>query len=147
MKKVILIPLIATSSLFGCQDQTQSEQKVAVEAKQQVPDWVGEYSGTTPCMGCLSRCEDCPGMAVTLTLHQNQSFELHRESLSEHNGVEKLTGTLRFTDADQQQIELMQVTTRNLMFFNVKEKQLEIREDVSAKEYQMQSDFILAKQI
>jgi len=87
MKKVILIPLIATGALFGCQDtnQSQAKDKTTLEHEMQKPIWAGSYSGTTPCLGCSSRCEDCPGMAVDLVLKANQSYELRRESLSGHN--------------------------------------------------------------
>ena len=95
MKAPILIPLVATGLLLGCSEanQTQHDQsKLQVaEQKQIIPAWVGSYQGTTPCMGCLSRCEDCPGMAVALELHKNKTYTLKRESLSGHNEIETLT--------------------------------------------------------
>lgn len=147
MKKVMLIPLVATSALWGCQDQTQPKQQAAMEAVQQVPQWVGHYQGTTPCMGCMSRCDDCPGMAVALSLHENQTFTLQRESLSGHNEIERLTGTLRFQDEAQQHIELMNVSTRNRIYVDLVKNRLEIRQDETAKPYQMQSDLLLHRQI
>lgn len=143
MKNVILIPLVATSVLLGCQDQSQSTTKAAIEAKAQVPQWVGSYEGTTPCMGCFSRCEDCPGMAVTLTLNEDQTYTLKRESLSGHNDVEKITGQLHFDVKDPNKIELLQVAKRNLLFIDLDSNVLEIREDQTGKRYQMQSDFML----
>lgn len=143
MKKVILTPLVATAALLGCQDQHRAAAKPAVEAKTQLPAWVGHYQGTTPCMGCFSRCDDCPGMAVALTLHENQTFTLLRESLSDHTELKTLTGQIRFQDASQQKIELVNVATRNLVYVNLQEHILEIREDQTGKRYQMQSDFIL----
>ena len=145
MKKVILIPLIATGALWGCQDSQNTQTQAAAVAKAQVPVWVGQYQGTTPCMGCLSRCDECPGMAVALELHEDMTYTLVRESLSGHNEVEKLSGVLKFHDSEQHELELVNATTRNLMFVNVAKKQLEIRQDVTAKPYQMQSDFVLAK--
>ncbi|WP_159123194.1 copper resistance protein NlpE N-terminal domain-containing protein [Acinetobacter variabilis] len=145
MKKVILIPLVATGALFGCQDQTQSAKNTIVEAKAQIPAWAGEYQGTTPCMGCLSRCDDCPGMAVMLTLHEDQTYTLERESLSGHNEVQTFSGPIRFQDDSHQKIELVNVATRNLLYVDLEEHVLEIREDKSGKRYQMQSDFILGR--
>lgn len=145
MKKVILIPLIATSALLGCQDGQNTQKQAAATVEQQVVAWAGKYQGTTPCMGCLSRCDECPGMAVALELHEDMTYTLVRESLSGHNQVETLTGVLKFTDAQQGQIELVNVTNRNLMYVDLAKKQLEIREDLTAKPYQMQSDFILSK--
>ena len=82
-------------------------------------------------------------MAVTLSLHENQTFTLLRESLSGHNEVETYTGQMRFQDDSQQQIELVNVATRNLLYVDLKEQVLEIREDKTGKRYQMQNDFIL----
>ena len=144
MKRVILIPLVMSSVLVGCQDQAQISSKEAIEAKAQIPQWVGDYQGTTPCMGCLSRCEDCPGMTVALTLHEDQTYTLTRESLSGHNEVDTIQGQLRFKNEDQTKIELLQVAKRNLLFVDLDSKVLEIREDQTGKRYQMQSDFILA---
>ena len=81
MKKVVLIPLVATSAMLGCQDSTQTKSKEieAITAEKQQAAWVGNFKGTTPCMGCLSRCEDCPGMAVALDLPKYQPFTLTRK--------------------------------------------------------------------
>jgi len=56
-----------------------------------------------------------------------------------------LKGKLRFIDESKQRIELINVATRNLLYVNLDEKVLEIREDQSGKSYQMQSDFLLGK--
>ena len=146
MKQIVLIPLMATSVLMGCQQQAeQLKETAAIESEKQVAAWVGKYQGTTPCMGCVSRCEDCPGMAVKLDLNEDMTYTLVRESLSGHNEIETIHGVITFTDPEQTQLELKQVTTRNLMVVDLAKQQLEIREDVSAKKYQMQNDFILAK--
>ncbi|WP_291373619.1 copper resistance protein NlpE N-terminal domain-containing protein [Acinetobacter sp. UBA6720] len=149
MKAPILIPLMATGLLLGCSEanQTQHDQsKLQVaEQKQIIPAWVGGYYGTTPCMGCLSRCEDCLGMAVALELHENMTYTIKRESLSGHNEIETLTGPLRFNAQDQHKVELVNVTKRNLLYVDLEDRVLEIREDVTSKKYQMQSDFILVK--
>ncbi len=149
MKKVVLIPLVATSAMLGCQDSTQTKAKEieAITAEKQQAAWVGDFKGTTPCMGCLSRCEDCPGMAVALELHEDQTFTLTRESLSGHNEVEVLKGVIRFKDESKQQLELMNVQTRNLLYVDLDQQLLEIREDQTAKRYQMQSDFLLNKAV
>ena len=145
MKKVLVIPLVASSALFGCQEPNQPAAHTVIEAKAQIPAWVGSYQGTTPCMGCLSRCEDCPGMAVALELHENMTYSLKRESLSGHNEIETLTGSLRFNAQDQHKVELVNVTTRNLLYVDLEDRVLEIREDLTGKKYQMQSDFVLVK--
>lgn len=146
MKQIVLIPLMATSVLMGCKQQAeQLKETAAIESEKQVAAWVGKYQGTTPCMGCVSRCEDCPGMAVKLDLNDDMTYTLVRESLSGHNEIETIHGVITFKDSEQTQLELKQATTRNLMIVDLAKQQLEIREDVSAKKYQMQNDFILAK--
>ena len=98
-------------------------------------------------MGCLSRCDDCPGMAVFLELHQDETYTLVRESMSGHNTPEVIQGRIRFADASRQQLELLQVNTRNLLYVDLEKQLLEIRVDQTGKRYQMQSDFILAKSV
>lgn len=147
MKNVMLIPLVASAALLGCQDANQADMqsKASIESQKQIAAWAGKYEGTTPCMGCLSRCEDCPGMAVALELHEDKTYTLTRESLSGHNELETLTGQLRFDAKDENKIELINVATRNLLYVDLEEKVLEIRIDKTAKSYQMQSDFLLGK--
>lgn len=147
MKKVVLIPLVTSAALLGCQDGNYSDtqSKASIESQKQLAAWAGKYEGTTPCMGCLSRCEDCPGMAVALELHEDKTYTLTRESLSGHNEVETLRGQLRFDDKDEHKVELVNVKNRNLLYVDLEEKVLEIREDQSGKRYQMQSDFLLGK--
>jgi len=149
MKKVVLIPLVATSAMLGCQDSTPTKAKEieAITAEKQQAAWVGDFKGTTPCMGCLSRCEDCPGMAVALELHEDQTYTLTRESLSGNKEEEGLKGVIRFKDESKQQLELMNVQTRNLLYVDLDQQLLEIREDQTAKRYQMQSDFLLNKAV
>jgi uncharacterized lipoprotein NlpE involved in copper resistance len=147
MKKVMLIPFIATGALLGCQDtnQTQAKDKAALEHEMQKPLWAGSYSGTTPCMSCASRCEDCPGMAIDLVLNQDQTYELRRESLSGHNAVEVLKGRMHFKDTQQTQLELLNVKTRNLIWVDIESQMLEIREDQTAQPYVAQDDFLLER--
>src|SRR5690606_8539843 len=133
MKKVLMIPLVASSALFGCQDQTQSTANTAIEAKAQIPAWVGNYQGTTPRMGCFSSCDDCPRMAVALSLHDDRTFTLSRESLSGHNPIETITGPIRFQDDTQQKIEVLNVVSRILLNVDLKEHDLEISEDQTIK--------------
>ena len=73
------------------------------------------------------------------------TYTLKRESLSGHNEIETLIGALRFNAQDQYKVELVNVTTRNLLYVDLEDHVLEIREDVTGKKYQMQSDFILVK--
>ena len=152
MKKPLLIPLIASSVLLGCQDSKQasseSRQQVdQVDQKVTVAKWVGKYQGTTPCMGCISRCEECPGMAVDLVLNQNQTYTLKRESLSGHNEIETIKGNFRFSNSEQTQLELMQVKTRNLISVDLDQQLLEILEDQTGHIYSSEDDFILEKNI
>lgn len=58
-----------------------------------------------------------------------------------------LKGIIHFKDDAQQQLELMNVKTRNLLYVDLEQQQLEIRVDQTAKRYQMQSDFILNKAV
>ena len=152
MKKPLLIPLIASSVLLGCQDSKQassetSQQVDQVEQKVTLAKWVGKYQGTTPCMGCISRCEECPGMAVHLVLNQDKTYTLKRESLSGHNEIETIQGHFRFSNSDQSKIELMQVKTRNLIYVDSDQQLLEILEDQSGYIYSSEDDFILEKNI
>ena len=149
MKKAIFIPLAAAAAALGCQDAEQGAQqaaqpqgKAAVQ-KQAVPVWAGKYQGTTPCMGCISRCEECPGMAVDLALNPDMSYELRRESLSGHNEVQVLKGRMLFKDQAQTQLQLLNVKTRNLIYVDLEHQLLEIREDQTAKPYAAQDDFLL----
>lgn len=145
MKNVILIPLMATGALLGCQESERAvkQENAQLEHQVQVPHWVGNYTGTTPCMGCTSRCDECPGMAVDLVLKQDHSYELKRESLSDHNDIETLTGRFIFKDEAQTKLELLNVKNRNLIVMNLEQQQLEIRVDESALPYTAQQDFIL----
>lgn len=147
MKKVMLIPFIATGALLGCQDanQPQAKDKAALEHEMQKPLWAGSYSGTTPCMSCASHCEDCPGMAVDLVLNADQSYELRRESLSTHNDVDVLQGQFKFKGAGETQLELLNVKTRNMIFVHLENQMLEIREDQTAQPYVAQDDFLLER--
>lgn len=151
MKKPLLIPLIASSVLLGCQDSTQSNSENnkqvdrVFEQKVRVEKWVGEYQGTTPCMGCISRCEECPGMAVNLVLNQDRTYTLKRESLSGNDKREIYTGHFRFSNPDQTKLELVQVKTRNLIYVNVDQQLLEILEDQTGYIYNVEDDFILEK--
>lgn len=147
MKNLIVIPLVVTAALVGCQPQAEEKTQAAVEREMQQPLWAGHYEGTTPCMGCLSRCDDCPGMHVTLHLHEDGHFTLVRNSLSGHNDVETLTGSIRFLNTDKTQLELLHVNKRNLLVVDLQKQHLEIRQDETAKPHQMQSDFILVKNI
>ncbi|WP_407303428.1 copper resistance protein NlpE N-terminal domain-containing protein [Acinetobacter sp.] len=153
MKKPLLIPLITSSVLLGCQDSTQpsSENNKQVdqvsEQKVTVAKWVGEYQGTTPCLGCISRCEECPGMAVDLVLNQDRTYTLKQESLSGHNEIETIKGHFRFDNPDQTKLELMQVKTRNLIYVDLDQQLIEILEDQTGNIYNSEDDFILEKNI
>lgn len=152
MNKPILIPLFASSILLGgCQDSNQqksaqslSEKNAAIE-KKVIAQWVGHYQGTTPCMGCTSRCDECPGMAVNLELKEDLTYVLQRESLSQHNGIESLQGKFIFKNDQQDKIELLNVKTRHQLFVDLKNQQLEIYQDENAKPYAFSEDFLLMK--
>ncbi|MGE8560817.1 MAG: copper resistance protein NlpE N-terminal domain-containing protein [Acinetobacter sp.] len=153
MKKPLLIPLIASSVLLGCQDSTPTSSKNSQqvdqvsEQKVTVAKWVGKYQGTTPCMGCISRCEECPGMAVDLVLNQDKTYILKRESLSGHNEIETIKGNFRFSNSEQTQLELMQVKTRNLIYVDLDQQLIEILEDQTGNMYVSEDDFILEKNV
>ena len=153
MKKPLLIPLIASSVLLGCQDSKQSttENKTQTDSVLQhkitLAKWVGKYQGTTPCMSCISRCEECPGMAVDLVLNQDQTYTLKRESLSGHNEVEILTGRFQFSNKDQSKLELIQVKTRNLIYVDLEQQLLEILQDKTGNLYVSEDDFLLEKKV
>ena len=148
MKNRILIPLFASSVLLGCQESNQPNTQVSevndkLVEKKIIPQWVGYYQGTTPCMGCFSRCEDCPGMAVDVVLKDDMTYVLKRESLSGHNAIEALQGKIVFKDSAQTKLELLNVQTRNQLFVDLENKMLEIRVDKTAEPYQAQNDFLL----
>jgi hypothetical protein len=110
-----------------------------------VAQWVGQYEGTTPCMGCSSRCEDCPGMAVDLELKDDMTYVLQRESLSGHNEIETIKGSFVFKDKAQTRLELINAKTRNQIFVDLEQQLLEILDDKSLDHYKTQEDFILEK--
>ena len=148
MKNRILIPLFASSVLLGCQESNQPNTQVSevndkLVEKKIIPQWVGYYQGTTPCMGCFSRCEDCPGMAVDVELKDDMTYVLKRESLSGHNEIETLQGKIVFKDSAQTKLELLNVQTRNQLFVDLENKMLEILVDKTAEPYQAQNDFLL----
>ena len=148
MKNRILIPLFASSVLLGCQESNQTNTQVSevndkLVEKKIIPQWVGHYQGTTPCMGCFSRCEDCPGMAVDVELKDDMTYVLKRESLSGHNEIETLQGKIVFKDSAQTKLELLNVQIRNQLFVDLENKMLEIRVDKTAEPYQAQNDFLL----
>ena len=148
MKNRILIPLFASSVLLGCQESNQPNTQVSevndkLVEKKIIPQWVGYYQGTTPCMGCFSRCEDCPGMAVDVELKDDMTYVLKRESLSGHNEIETLQGKIVFKDSAQTKLELLNVQTRYQLFVDLENKMLEIRVDKTAEPYQAQNDFLL----
>ena len=148
MKNRILIPLFASSVLLGCQESNQTNTQVSevndkLVEKKIIPQWVGHYQGTTPCMGCFSRCEDCPGMAVDVELKDDMTYVLKRESLSGHNEIETLQGKIVFKDSAQTKLELLNVQARNQLFVDLENKMLEIRVDKTAEPYQAQNDFLL----
>ncbi|TCB51348.1 hypothetical protein E0H80_04885 [Acinetobacter sp. ANC 4779] len=153
MKKPLLIPLIASSVLLGCQDSTQSNSEnnkqidQVSEQKVTLAKWVEEYQGTTPCMGCISRCEECPGMAVDLVLNQDKSYTLKRESLSGNDKQEIYIGHFRFSNPEQSKLELIQVKTRNLIYVDLDQQLLEILEDQTGNIFNAEDDFILEKNV
>ena len=98
-------------------------------------------------MGCFSRCDECPGMSVELTLKADQTFVLSRLRFSGHNEIETLTGKIKFTENDQSKLELENVTTRNLLFVDLKNNLLEILEDKTSNAYVAFDDFSLEKTI
>ena len=94
-------------------------------------------------MGCFSRCEDCPGMAVDVELKDDMTYVLKRESLSGHNEIDTLQGKIVFKDSAQTKLELLNVQIRNQLFVDLENKMLEIRVDKTAEPYQAQNDFLL----
>lgn len=154
MKNRVLIPLFASTVLLGCQESNQTNTQVDdvkdgwVE-KKVIPLWVGNYQGTTPCMTCSSRCEDCSGMAVDVELKDNMTYVLRRESLNEndHGGIETLEGKILFKNPEQTQLELLNVKTRNQLFVDLENHVLEIRVDQTAEAYKAQNDFLLISSI
>lgn len=150
MQKSLLIPLIAISalSLQAC-DTVSSNLSVAENAEQAepavIPLWAGKYQGTTPCMACFSRCDECPGMSVDLLLKPDQSFVLNRISLSGHNDIETLKGRFQFRGSDSKIIELTGVNKRNLVLVDLENKLLEIREDLTAHGFIEFEDFSLQR--
>ena len=151
MQKSILIPLVAISALIGCDDQNSlssaqnnvHSKSVDIEKKVVIPEWAGKYQGVTPCLGCTSRCEECPGMAVDLELKPDQTFVLNRISLSGHNEIESIKGPFKFNSPDSKMIELAGVSKRNLILVDLEHQLLEIREDLTANGFVEYEDFSL----
>lgn len=150
MQKSILIPLfvISTISLQAC-DVSSSSSSVTEKPQhaelEVVPLWAGKYQGTTPCMACFSRCDECPGMSVDLLLKPDQTFVLNRISLSGHNDIETLRGQFKFRSQESNMIELTGVNKRNLILVDLEHQVLEIREDVTANGFVEFEDFSLLR--
>lgn len=140
--------MISSVGLVAC-DQTEhkSQQKVTVDGNSATPLWAGQYSGTTPCMGCFGRCDDCPGMSVDLQLNANETFVLNRVSMSGHNDVENIQGKFEFINPDKSLIKLSGLEKRNLIMVDLENKLLEIRIDDSAEAYAEYEDFSLERKI
>ncbi len=147
MQKSILIPLIAVSvwSLQAC-DTASSHTSAADSAEVEViPLWAGKYQGTTPCMACFSRCDECPGMSVDLLLQPDHTFVLNRISLSGHNDIETLKGQFKFKEIDSKIIELSGLNKRNLILVDLEHQLLEIREDLTGNGFVEFEDFSLQR--
>lgn len=151
MKNPILLPLISCSVLLGCHDSTPPDHtphtQIDTTLQQNIipAAWVGTYQGNTPCMTCISHCEACPGMAVELILHADQSYQLKRQRLTGQDQLEEWTGHFRFKNNQQTQIELIQVKARNLIYLDMVQQVLEILEDKSGNLYEDQEAFLLEK--
>lgn len=150
MQKSILIPLVAVSAFsFTACDATSTDANSTKKAQQQhaavIPLWAGKYQGTTPCMACFSRCDECPGMSVDLLLKPDQTFVLNRISLSGHNEIETLKGQFKFKSQDSKIIELSGVDKRNLILVDLEHQLLEIREDLTANGFIEFEDFSLLR--
>lgn len=150
MQKSILIPLIAVSvlSLQAC-DTASSSASAAKKSQhaeaEVIPLWAGKYQGTTPCMACFSRCDECPGMSVDLLLNPDQTFVLNRISLSGHNDIETLKGQFKFKGNDTKFIELTGLNKRNLIMVDLEHQLLEIREDLTGNGFVEFEDFSLQR--
>jgi hypothetical protein len=70
---------------------------------------------------------------------------LQRESLSQDGDIERVEGKLIFKDAQQTQLELLNVKTRNQLFWDLENQRLEIHQDQTAQAFVAQDDFILDK--
>ncbi|RFS29840.1 hypothetical protein D9K79_04015 [Acinetobacter cumulans] len=152
MNKSILIPLVSLSSLtvtglVGCEraSETTVKQTEAVQVKHIVPAWVGSYSGHTPCMSCSALCEDCEGMAVKLTLNADMTYTLDRQSMSGNDQPALLHGAMKFHNPEKTKLELVNVESRNLLYVNLANKQLEILKNDTAQPYDAQDNFLLER--
>lgn len=148
MRRSTVIPFVLISSIHmaSCDQSTQSNQllKQNDSIKNQVtPQYIGLYQGTTPCMGCFSRCDDCPGMAVDLQLNADQTYVLSRLSLSGHNQAEEIKCQFKFINTEKSLIQLNGVPTRNIILVDLVNKMLEIRIDGTGEEYENFDDFSL----
>ena len=138
--------MISSIGLVACDKSEQNNhQKIQLEAKTIAPAWAGQYTGTTPCMGCYGRCDECPGMSVDLKLNADETFVLNRVSLSGHNDIEKIEGKFEFLNKDQSLIKLSGLEKRNLILIDLKNQLLEIRIDDSAEAYAEYEDFSLER--
>ena len=153
MNKSLLIPLISISSvstiaLQGCDNQSnempKADQKAQVQ-KHIVPAWVGSYAGNTPCMTCSALCEDCEGMSVKLSLHENMTYTLDRVSNSGNDTSALLHGKMQFKGEEKTQLELISVQSRNLLYVNVSDRTLEILQNETADHYVAADNFMLER--
>ncbi|RKG30938.1 copper resistance protein NlpE N-terminal domain-containing protein [Acinetobacter tianfuensis] len=153
MNKSVIIPLVSFTStaalgLQGCDstsNETQTKDQQVHVQKHVVPVWAGSYMGNTPCMDCSALCEDCEGMSVKLSLHENMTYTLDRVSNSGNDSSVLLHGKMQFKAGDQTQLELLSVQSRNLLFVHTAEHTLEILQNETAKHYAAADHFILER--
>ncbi|SPL69718.1 copper resistance protein NlpE N-terminal domain-containing protein [Acinetobacter stercoris] len=119
MKKTLLTSFILASVSFGCseahdgQKNAKDNVKIKVVTDPALSEWVGHYSGITPCANCITRCEGCEGLGIDLKINADQTYVLERSDNNNTSKPEVFAGRFHFVDPDKTRIELIGVTDRN----------------------------------
>lgn len=155
MQKSLLTSFVIASISLGCSSENASIEKnvndknsikqVKVTIDPKLQQWVGKYSGVVPCAACLSRCPECDGMGVDLTIHSNQTFKLVRTSYNGYNEPEIYEGRFKFLDQDKLEIHLIGIKDRNTLLLG--RGFTEIIDTKTNQPYQAYQSFQLEKTI
>lgn len=122
MKIKFIASFILASITVGCdstelpsQSKSDAQKSMALQTDPALALWVGQYSGTVPCSGCLSHCEGCDGVALDLILRADHSFKLTRVKADPDSEAEVYEGQFAFFDAAKLSIQLVGLKERNIM--------------------------------
>ncbi len=95
------IPVIEEPDVIVApEEQAVEEQGISTETfvdneldENEEPEWVGTYQGTLP-------CADCPEIDITITLHQDGTYELKQNYQGEEDGQRTSEGQFSWNESE-----------------------------------------------